>query len=130
MAQGVIGASSGPSCFRRWGSGSVEPAMTRRRYAIRTYGCQMNIHDSEKLANLLQHAGLESAAGEDEADLLVINTCSIRDKAEQKMHSALGRFRRLKRRGQEVTIGIVGCVAQQEGQTLAVASVVWFGVDE
>ena len=89
--------------------------MTRRRYAIRTYGCQMNIHDSEKLANLLHHAGLQRAAGEAEADLLVINTCSIRDKAEQRLYSDLGRLREWKQERQGRMVGVGGCVAQQVG---------------
>ncbi|MFP8874856.1 MAG: tRNA (N6-isopentenyl adenosine(37)-C2)-methylthiotransferase MiaB, partial [Myxococcota bacterium] len=84
-------------------------------YAIRTYGCQMNVHDSEKLANLLHHAGLRPAVAEGEADLLVINTCSIREKAEQHLYSDLGRLRQWKKERPGRLVGVGGCVAQQVG---------------
>ena len=63
---------------------------TLETFHIRTYGCQMNVHDSDKLANLLYHSGLEAASTPDQADVLVINTCSIRDKAENQLYSDLG----------------------------------------
>src|SRR5262245_30712436 len=61
-----------------------------RRFCVRTYGCQMNAHDSEKLANLLLHHGYTPTGTPEDADLLLINTCSIRDKAEQQLYSDLG----------------------------------------
>lgn len=85
------------------------------RYALRTYGCQMNVHDSEKLANLLHHAGFEGPAEEDSADLLLINTCSIRDKAEHRLYSDLGLLAAWKAAAPGRAIGVGGCVAQQEG---------------
>jgi len=89
-----------------------------RRFAIRTFGCQMNVHDSEKLANLLLHAGYQAAADEDAADLIVVNTCSVREKAESKLYSDLGRLRLWKAARPGRVIGVGGCVAQQEGQAL------------
>jgi len=91
--------------------------MTARRFAIRTFGCQMNVHDSDKLANLLLHAGY--AAGEpDAADVLVVNTCSIREKAEHKLYSDLGVLRQWKAARPGRVLGVGGCVAQQEGDAL------------
>ena len=91
---------------------------TQSSFFIRTYGCQMNVHDSEKLANLLHHAGLERAAEEGAADLLIINTCSIRDKAENQLYSDLGKLREWKDRRAGRMIGVGGCVAQQVGDRL------------
>jgi tRNA-2-methylthio-N6-dimethylallyladenosine synthase len=88
------------------------------RFHIRTYGCQMNVHDSEKLANLLHHSGLIAAETEDAADILVINTCSIRDKAENQLYSDLGALRAWKDASPERIIGVGGCVAQQVGDSL------------
>ena len=90
----------------------------RRRFRIRTYGCQMNVHDSEKVANLLLHAGWEEAPSEDAAELLVINTCSVRAKAENKLYSDLGALRAWKKAEAGRLLAVGGCVAQQEGDTL------------
>ena len=92
--------------------------MDPKRFALRTYGCQMNVHDSEKVATLLEDAGLEASPGEAEADVLVINTCSIRDKAEHQLYSDLGKLREWKaeRAGRIIAVG--GCVAQQVGDSL------------
>ena len=89
-----------------------------RRFLIRTYGCQMNVHDSEKVSNLLLHHGYEAADTLDDADLLIINTCSIRDKAEHKLYSDLGRLREWKRARAGRALGVAGCVAQQEGDRI------------
>ena len=89
-----------------------------RRFKVVTYGCQMNIHDTEKLANLLYHAGLSEADSAADADLLVINTCSIRDKAENQLYSDLGRLREWKRDRRGRVLGVGGCVAQQQGDAL------------
>ncbi len=89
-----------------------------KRFLIRTYGCQMNVHDSEKISNLLHHAGLRPAAAEAEADLLLINTCSIRDKAEHRLYSDLGALRSWKSERPRRVLAVGGCVAQQEGDTL------------
>jgi tRNA-2-methylthio-N6-dimethylallyladenosine synthase len=89
-----------------------------RRFHIRSYGCQMNAHDSEKVANLLHHAGYERAAVEADADLVVVNTCSIREKAEQRLYTDLGLLRLWKAERPGRLVGVGGCVAQQEGDTL------------
>jgi tRNA-2-methylthio-N6-dimethylallyladenosine synthase len=90
----------------------------RRRYAIRTYGCQMNVHDSEKVANLLHHVGFRRAEDEASADLLVINTCSIRERAEHRLYSDLGALRSWKEEAPGRILGVGGCVAQQEGDAI------------
>jgi tRNA-2-methylthio-N6-dimethylallyladenosine synthase len=92
--------------------------LNRKRFAIRTYGCQMNVHDSEKVATLLEDAGLTAAASEESADVLVINTCSIRDKAEHQLYSDLGRLRSWKAEQPGRIVGVGGCVAQQVGDKL------------
>lgn len=89
-----------------------------RRFHIRTYGCQMNAHDSEKVANLLYHAGWQAAPDSDGADLLVINTCSIRDKAEHQLYSDLGLLRQWKAARPGRILGVAGCVAQQAGDAI------------
>jgi tRNA-2-methylthio-N6-dimethylallyladenosine synthase len=88
------------------------------RFCIRTHGCQMNVHDSEKVANLLHHAGYTGAEHEDDADLLLINTCSIREKAEHRLYSELGTLRAWKAERAGRLVGVSGCVAQQEGDAL------------
>ncbi len=88
------------------------------RFHLRTFGCQMNQHDAQKLANLLHHEGYRPAAAADEADVILIHTCSVRDKAEQKLYSELGELASHKARRPELLIGVGGCVAQQEGATL------------
>jgi tRNA-2-methylthio-N6-dimethylallyladenosine synthase len=92
--------------------------ITPRRFWIRTHGCQMNVHDSEKVANLLLHDGWESARGMDDADLLILNTCSIRDKAEHRLYSELGKLREWKELAPGRSVGVAGCVAQQQGDAL------------
>ncbi|MFP6638811.1 MAG: tRNA (N6-isopentenyl adenosine(37)-C2)-methylthiotransferase MiaB [Myxococcota bacterium] len=87
-------------------------------FHIRTYGCQMNVHDSDKLANLLHHSGFHRALAAEEADLLVVNTCSIRDKAENQLYSDLGKLRSWKDRRPGRLLGVGGCVAQQVGDSL------------
>ena len=83
---------------------------------IRTFGCQMNVYDSEKLAGLLAEAeGLTPAANALEADLIVFNTCSVREKAQEKVFADLGRIKHLKRANPDLMIAVGGCVASQEG---------------
>lgn len=87
-----------------------------KRVHIITFGCQMNEHDSEQMAGLLQAAGYRMAASPEQADVVLLNTCSIREKAEHKLYSRLGTLRELKQAHPEVIIGVCGCVAQQEGE--------------
>jgi tRNA-2-methylthio-N6-dimethylallyladenosine synthase len=91
-------------------------AMPRKsRYYIETFGCQMNVNDSEKVAGLLAADGYEAAASREDADLVFINTCAVREKAADKLYHALGRLKRLKRERPEMVVGVGGCVAQLEG---------------
>jgi tRNA-2-methylthio-N6-dimethylallyladenosine synthase len=85
---------------------------------IQTYGCQMNQYDSERIVQVLARHGYELTERIDAADLILLNTCSVRDKAEQKVYSALGNWRQYKSNRHGVIIGVGGCVAQQEGANL------------
>jgi tRNA-2-methylthio-N6-dimethylallyladenosine synthase len=89
-----------------------------KRLYIQTYGCQMNQHDSERILRVLGRREYTLTESADDADLILLNTCSVRDKAEQKVYSALGRWRELKEQKRELIIGVGGCVAQQEGEAL------------
>ncbi|WP_353894552.1 tRNA (N6-isopentenyl adenosine(37)-C2)-methylthiotransferase MiaB [Proteinivorax hydrogeniformans] len=83
-------------------------------YKILTYGCQMNVHDSEILAGMLNQMGYGEAAVEEDADIILINTCSIRDKAEQKVFGKVGALKKLKAIKNDLVIGICGCMIQQQ----------------
>jgi len=86
---------------------------------IKTHGCQMNEYDSDKMADVLAAShGLELTDCEDEADVILVNTCSIREKAQEKVFSQLGRWKKLKADGRKVIIGVGGCVASQEGAAI------------
>src|SRR4051812_2016161 len=95
----------------------------RRRVFIRTYGCQMNVYDSDRMADVLRPLGYALATAPEQADLVVLNTCHIREHASEKVYSELGRMRDLKveRRavGRDLTIAVAGCVAQAEGEEIA-----------
>ena len=90
--------------------------MPAGRYFIKTWGCQMNEQDGQKLAALLEEQGYEAAAGLADADVVLLNTCSVRERSADKLFGALGRLRRLKRARPDLRIGVTGCVAQQEGE--------------
>ena len=92
--------------------------VAHRRFLIRTHGCQMNVHDSEKVKSLLLHDGWEQAREIDDAQLLILNTCSIRDKAEHRLYSELGTLREWKHARPGRIVGVAGCVAQQQGDAL------------
>ena len=90
-----------------------------KKYLIETFGCQMNFHDSERMAGLLEQAGYERTAEDSDADVIVINTCSVREHAEEKLYTRLGELRVLEEEtGRRPLVTVAGCVAQQEGQTL------------
>jgi tRNA-2-methylthio-N6-dimethylallyladenosine synthase len=91
---------------------------TSKTVLLRTYGCQMNVHDSEKLVNLLRHDGWQPTDALEAAELLIVNTCSIRDKAEHRLYSDLGLLREWKRASPGRLLGVGGCVAQQVGDRL------------
>jgi len=84
----------------------------------KTYGCQMNEYDSARILQVMKHQGYTPTERAEEADLIILNTCSVRDKAQQKVYSALGRWRKLKEQCEGLIIGVGGCVAQQEGEEL------------
>jgi tRNA-2-methylthio-N6-dimethylallyladenosine synthase len=90
----------------------------RRSVFIKTFGCQMNSVDSARMFSLLSSADYLAAATLEEADLVILNTCSIREKADQKIYSDLGTLRRWKQRNPGRLVGVGGCLAQQDGETL------------
>jgi tRNA-2-methylthio-N6-dimethylallyladenosine synthase len=91
----------------------------RGKLYIKTHGCQMNEYDSAKMADVLAQAeGLELTDNPEEADVVLVNTCSIREKAQEKVFSQLGRWKALKKNGRDVIIGVGGCVASQEGEAI------------
>jgi len=85
---------------------------------IKTFGCQMNVHDSEKMAGLLLREGYAITGDRDEADIIIFNTCSIRQKAEQKFLSELGRVKAMKKSRPGLRVAVAGCIAQQMGEAL------------
>src|SRR5512145_3364041 len=86
-------------------------------FYIETFGCQMNVHDSEKVAGTLLARGYQPAASSDDADLVVLNTCAIRDKAEHKVFSRLGEFKTDAAEGKK-KVAVIGCMAQLEGERI------------
>ena len=94
----------------------MSEVVQNKKVFIRTFGCQMNDHDSERMTGLLKQQGYTLTPNPDEANLILVNTCSIRDKAEQKAYSELGRYARLKKAQPDLIVGMAGCVAQKEGK--------------
>jgi tRNA-2-methylthio-N6-dimethylallyladenosine synthase len=92
--------------------------MKQSSFIIKTFGCQMNVRDSEIMAQLLAEKGYVESMDMDDADVVILNTCSIRAKAEQKAMSLLGMLRKAKKRRPGMKVCVAGCVAQQEGQEL------------
>ncbi len=88
------------------------------KYYIENFGCQMNDHDVEKVSTLLHIAGLEKVREAAVADVVIVNTCCVREKAEQKFYSLMGRLKTLKRR-KGTLLGVTGCIAQLEKEGLA-----------
>lgn len=91
--------------------------MTKRAY-IQTFGCQMNEHDTQRMREVLCGLGYADAAVPEEASLILLNTCSVRENPENKVYSQLGRLRPLKAKNPDLIIGVGGCVAQQEGESI------------
>jgi len=85
---------------------------------IQTYGCQMNEHDSQRMAAILASLGHETTASMEDAALILVNTCSVRHNPENKVYSFLGTLRRLKKRNPDLIVGVAGCVAQQAGEAI------------
>ena len=103
---------------------AAKPAVDNRpapsgKLFIKTHGCQMNEYDSARMADVLAATeGLELTDNVEEADVVLVNTCSIREKAQEKVFSQLGRWKALKKDGKPVLIGVGGCVASQEGAAI------------
>jgi tRNA-2-methylthio-N6-dimethylallyladenosine synthase len=89
-----------------------------KKYLIETFGCQMNDLDSEKIAGSFRSRGMEPVDDPSEADVIILNTCSVREKAVQKVYARLGELKRHKARRQNVVVGVVGCMAQLEGEKI------------
>src|SRR5215831_17504814 len=88
-----------------------------RHYFIKTFGCQMNEYDSARMADVLRvNAALTATDDPEKADVLLVNTCSVREKAQEKVFSLLGEWRQFKTQRPHVIIGVGGCVASQEGE--------------
>ncbi|MFC5994915.1 tRNA (N6-isopentenyl adenosine(37)-C2)-methylthiotransferase MiaB [Pseudonocardia hispaniensis] len=98
-----------------------------RSYSIRTYGCQMNVHDSERMAGLLEAAGYAKAAEGGSADVVVFNTCAVRENADNKLYGNLGRLRPEKLARPDMQIAVGGCLAQKDRETI-VAKAPWVDV--
>src|SRR5262245_39560156 len=102
----------------RVGDGAEAP----RRVFLKTYGCQMNVYDSQRMGDALAADGYVATEVAADADLILLNTCHIREKAAEKVYSELGRLRKIKtdraERGRETMIGVAGCVAQAEGREI------------
>jgi tRNA-2-methylthio-N6-dimethylallyladenosine synthase len=99
---------------------AIPGAGSPRKLYIRTFGCQMNEYDSDKMADVLREdqGGLELTDNPEEADVILFNTCSVREKAQEKVFSDLGRVQHLKKTNPNLVIGVGGCVASQEGEAI------------
>ena len=106
--------------------GSGRPAVHRRELVkklfVKSYGCQMNVYDAERMADVLAPEGFTETADMAEADVVILNTCHIREKAAEKVYSELGRVRQTKRaraaEGRATKVVVAGCVAQAEGREI------------
>ena len=86
--------------------------MSQKTYYIETYGCQMNVYDSELVSNMMKLSGYKQTNDLEVADAIFLNTCSIREKAEETVHNRLNNFQHLKRKKPSMLIGVLGCMAQ------------------
>ena len=86
-----------------------------KTYYIKTYGCQMNVHDSENIKAILEDMGYNESSSFEKADLILLNTCAIRENAHNKVFGMIGRIKHLKEERPEVIAGVCGCMAQEEG---------------
>jgi tRNA-2-methylthio-N6-dimethylallyladenosine synthase len=92
--------------------------MSARTYEVRTYGCQMNVHDSERLTGLLEEAGYVAAPGDSTADVVVFNTCAVRENADNKLYGNLGHLAPVKAAHPGMQIAVGGCLAQKDRSTI------------
>jgi tRNA-2-methylthio-N6-dimethylallyladenosine synthase len=93
--------------------------MTAKKFFVETFGCQMNVNDSEKVTGLLRAEGYEPTAERRDADVVFINTCAVRERAADKLDHSLGRLKALKAQRPDLVVGVGGCVAQLEGRAIA-----------
>ena len=102
-------------------SAEAAPASSKKVF-MKTYGCQMNVYDSQRMSDALAVEGYQPTEAIDEADLVLINTCHIREKAAEKVYSQLGRLQKMKKEraalGRDMMVGVAGCVAQAEGDEI------------
>jgi tRNA-2-methylthio-N6-dimethylallyladenosine synthase len=116
---GAIRWRPNPALFLLWRRSKAIPRAVKRKLYIRTYGCQMNVYDSARMADVLAPLGYVATETAEEADMILLNTCHIREKAAEKLFSDLGRLKPLKARkemlGHKLTLAVAGCVAQAEG---------------
>ena len=95
--------------------------MTKKIH-IKTYGCQMNVYDSDRMQDLMQSIGYETNDEVENSDVVIINTCHIREKASEKLFSDLGRIKpfkeKMQKNGKQMIVAVAGCVAQAEGQEI------------
>src|ERR1051325_5537892 len=100
-------------------SPELRPLANSKKVFVKTYGCQMNVYDSQRMTDSLGESGYQPTDTVEDADLVLINTCHIREKAAEKVYSQLGRLQKMKRErakdGRELMVGVAGCVAQAEG---------------
>src|SRR3954470_3012700 len=96
----------------------MQPKLPGKTIHIKTFGCQMNVYDSDRMLSLLESRGYSAEPDLRKADVILINTCSIRDKAEQKVLSLLGELKPLKQGRPDTVIGVSGCVGQRMGRSL------------
>ena len=91
----------------------ITKVLDGKKYFIRTYGCQMNVHDSEEIKARLERLGLTETENMEDSDVVILNTCAIRENAHDKMYGFLGRCKHLKETKKDLIIGICGCMAQE-----------------
>ena len=101
------------------GKGATHPkGRMAKKLFIKSYGCQMNVYDSARMADVLTPLGYESVPAPEDADMVILNTCHIREKAAEKVYSELGRLRQMKDAREDMVIAVAGCVAQAEGEEI------------
>src|SRR5260370_16713544 len=93
-------------------------AVTQRSFEIRTYGCQMNMHDSERLAGLLESAGYQRVAAGADPDVVVFNTCAVRENADNRLYGNLGHLLPVKNSRPRMQLAVGGCLAQNDSATI------------
>lgn len=97
---------------------TVSEVIKDKKFFVQTYGCQMNVHDSERMSGLLEFAGYSKAGSMTDADVIVINTCAVREKPERKLFQELGRLKKMKLSNPDLVIGVTGCMAPRDGDVI------------